>query len=233
MVETNSVENNYILIDKETVRTHLFNSLATGNVEPYSYGIIAIYIKGTQYFFDENLKLIRVYPESENAYALTTRGFVQWQNLARRINFQGTKYFLALGELVSEHYIINSLYSRVACINYICLDDPFKNYFKISKENLIADNFEFQNLNNNNLGAEIEEKDNKLIIKIKNDMIDSIGVKIGNMIYPFYDIDILYDLETVIPKGTCFRRERGWIFVTNNNEKKKYKYSNKVMYLCY
>ncbi len=58
-----------------------------------------------------------------------------------------------------------------------------------------------------------------------------VGIKIDDIIYPFYDIDPLYNQEIVIPKGTCFKREGGWTYTYN--EKKKHKYSNKVMYLCY
>ncbi len=221
MLLTND-ENEYVVIDEETVKTYLFNCLASGKINYAGLRYLIINIKGTQYWFNNDLNLVEVTPLSENAYALTIKGFIKWNNPSRKNTRFKNEEILSLG----SHVTLLSL-SKLVCSNYICIEHLPKNRVKITRKNLTA--VDFFTSYKDNLRVEIEENNEKLVITHKGDAAVTIEVQADNTIIPIFSITP--NNKIILTKGTCFKiKER---YVHSKNTGRKFNYSNKELYLCY
>ncbi len=200
--------NDYLLIDEETARTYLFNSLITGNVEEAFISSI-IYVKGVKYVFWSDFRLWIVIPEPKNAYAITTKGLVKWKNPAR----------------VNEETIALTKRNLI-CSNYICIDLPSKNYLKINKNSIVKINkygYKYKEL-------DVKETNDELAINYFNDGSSVIGIKVRNKVYPLYFPSTGNKEQIIIPRGTCFRV--GKVYQIDDQGKAKLELI-KYKYLCY
>ncbi len=186
-----SSQSEYILIDKEKAKTYLFNSFIYGDVNKYRFSHLYIYIKGTQYIFDKDFNLTKVIPSLENAYALTTKGFVEWKNK-----------MITVDHGMNNYLTVNGLYeNEIICSDYICLDYPSKDHIALNKDNIVKIGFGFLSYED----LKVKETDDKLVIKHQDDMPWLIGAKIENEIYQIHVYGLGNKLTIIIPRGTCFR----------------------------
>ncbi len=214
----------FYLIDEEKLRTYLFLNLITGDAIEIEPVFLKFELRGVEYTFGNLTILVRTRAMSKNAEVLTTEGFVRWENPARRVSYSGRKDTLDPGT-----YITPNSYTEIICSNYICSEYPSENYIKITKSNLIVYDFPSQK----NLDVEIEEKNDELIITNKRNVSAWLGVKIDDVIYPFYSLDPLTEHKIILTKGTCFKVAKYNVYVIKGEEKNDFKYSNKEVYLCY
>jgi hypothetical protein len=162
-------------------------------------------IKNVKYYLDDNLIITNAEIDGDNAFALTTEGFVPW------------KKTITLTEIVeNQSYVFPSKIQRakIFCIDYICLGDiPPEDSRKINKDQVIV----YSKLRKREK-AIVEEKNNELIITIPS--IDHHGLYFigfntseGTKFIDSFQIDKnklqqLLQKETLkivysIPKGTC------------------------------
>ncbi len=210
-----SSTNDYLLIDEETVKTYLFNSLANGEVQE-NFGSFTIQVKGVKYSFSYEFNLWSVSPASNDAYAITTKGFIKWKNPTRVIYV----------DLHNAHSILSLLKTELICSNYICIDLPLQNYLKINKENIVKlnlDNYKYEEL-------DMKETNKELVINYHDDELSTIGIKIENKIYPLNFPPISSNKQIIISRGTCFRVDR---FHEVGNTIKTEFLQNKFIDLCY
>ncbi len=213
---------NYVTIDKETVKTCLFNSLASDKLYAAGVGYLIISIQGTQYWFNKNLNLVEVTPSSKNVYAITTKGFVPWKNPARKFDNFGKEEMLGIGSKPTDMSI-----AKTICSNYVCIEDIPENKVKISKDNVIA--VEFFTSNKGNIGVEIEENNNELSITNKGNVAVSIEVKEDDAIFPLFGMT--QNSKIILTRGTCFKIQKRHAYFAN--PKRRFKYQEKEIYLCY
>ncbi len=221
-----STQEHFYLLDEKKLKTYLFLKLAIGDVTETLAGYKRIELKGVQYDFSDLTYLLSATPVSEHAQVLTTEGFVEWKNPARLITYSRNRYFIDLGT-----YVQLSSYTVTICSGYICYEYPPENHIKMTKDNMVA--VDFSSPGQENLGVEIEEKNNELIITNKKNVNAWLGVKIENAIFPFYNITPLQEYKLILTKGTCFKVEKYNVYVINDKEKREFNYSNKELYLCY
>ncbi len=136
----------YHIIDEQKVKAHLFNKIVRGKTKNTEY----LDLKNIRYFFDENLELegISLLDKRENAYVLTTDGFVQFRpsyviaipdlfdfkdqlanpNHIRKGKFKAEKYKDYPLNLIDPCFSI--------CSDYICFEYP--TYAKQLTEDMIV-----------------------------------------------------------------------------------------------
>ncbi len=182
MVSENDL-NNYLLINIETAKTYLINSIIAGNVKD-GIATLIINVQGVKYVFFSDFDIFTVIPISDDAYAITTKGLVKWKNPSR----------------VNDEFL--DLHRKgVICSNYICIDYPSKDYIKIDKKHIVFANLDidkYENLDVKETHDEMTITYHKLVKR------SAIGVKIRNKIYPIHFPK--HEKETlIISRGTCFR----------------------------
>ncbi len=207
----------YRLVDKEAVKTYLFSKLSTGEVEPIENQAITITLEGVKYMFDSKFNLRELAPIQKYARVLTKDGLITWSDPAKAIYRDGKI------EYVSLEYSNGAVF---ICSNYVCLDKTPDNPMKITKDNLVIVD---ENLSV--VAPDIEEKDEKLIVKNEVERL-MFGVLDKNSVYL---MTIHYKVENVdkleITKGTCLGDTKVVEIDLSGHVKREY--PRGTMYFCY
>ncbi len=211
----------YVLLDRDIIRTYLFNHLASGDVEAIFAWAVFICVEETLYYFDKNLNLFMAAPLTKNSTLITEKGYIKPKSLSRIIHFHEKIDIFGIG-----NYVKPGSDTQTICSGYICLYYPPENHIKITRENLVV-------VNPYKPGIEIEEKNDELIITNKKKVDATLGVKIGDVVYQFYELSGILDYKIIVTKGTCFRVKDYVTSSINNETKLKFRHPNEEIYLCY
>ncbi len=193
----------YYLVDDDKVRLQFEREIMLGNVNKQE-----VKIKNVKYSLDDKLIVTTAETDGDNAFALTTEGFVPWKNT------------ITLTEIIGEHqYVFLGQIKRVKifCIGYICLGDlPPEDSIKVNKDQVIVYS-QFKDREN----AVVEEKNDEIVITIPSidhhgfyyigintlegvKYIDSFQVDKYRLQWVLQDKKVKPKIVYSIPKGTCF-----------------------------
>ncbi len=223
----------YYLLDDMKIRQILENYIATDIVRISVSGYINIGIKKVWYEIDsDTLKIVEVAPASENSYALTTKGYVKWQNPSRSTEIVKSRKTTSV-IVISNKYDISSADKPIMemfCSGYICIGSLPTKQIKIDKNNIVLLNTiidpRFPNIYHvvgvkrpNEVNVKVEENTNELIIDFTLSEnykdYDNLGIQVGKTIYVFgtrnevfnntYPISHIFSDIIIITIGTCFK----------------------------
>jgi hypothetical protein len=212
----------YYLIDENLLRTYYENDIIMkyyGKDRPF-----IISLKNIRYAVDiSTLNIYFFYPINRDAYVLTTKGYIKFENSTRYIKNNGRQYFDPITNPKVED--VNKEFTF--CSNYICIGELPYNPIKISKDKIVFVSVSFVKTAKE-LDVQIMENKNELVIDFTKSKIISyvkyIGLKVNETIYLFHDITNY--IQLVIPKGTCFKTKH----IINDQ---KYQVVNNFYELCY
>ncbi len=177
----------YHVIDKAKLLVHYFYRMTFYDV---TYGN-CIELQNVMYCFDENLELkeVKVFDNSKQAYILTTEGFLKWNPPYMIRLFRG-KEFLRFSKygLTPRLYYYHGI--TPICLSYVCLEEP-KNATRIEKENFWSKS-----------KSEIIEREDELIFDFEESIGWEIGISLGKSKIGLVRARDIKKL--VLTRGTCF-----------------------------
>ncbi len=205
----------YHLVDKETAITYFLARLTSGDIEQIGNKVFAFNANDVEYFVLSDFTLGAVAPLKRNSYVFTTEVLLEWKNPAR-VKLKDEK----------EGYIPISTNYGFTCSNYVCFDTLPQNPMKITKDNLVVLDNEY-----NVVLPDLEEKIDEIVVKTEENYL-GFGIIDKNMIYllpvfyNFYNVS-----ELAITRGSCLGNEN--ILAIDKKGDMKYEYRKEVTYFCY
>ncbi len=217
----------YYLLDEEKIRRYLETKIVNNEVQTKVDNIlgqiVSFKLKNVTYEIlsqssvAPSLSLYKAIPSEDNPYALTTEGFVEWKNHTKQLSAKKTKI------IPLERFFLD--YAQF-CSSYICIGTtPPKDVINIRPEKI-----KFYEIGQSIEGS-VEEKEDKLIMKVKYLHSFEIGVEDNGMSFLIMSVDdddfFPQYVTIIIPKGTCFVTKK---VVKESNS---YYIEDKRVALCY
>ncbi len=227
----------YYLIDKNKVRLYFELYLMNDNVESPIFRDYHITLYNVRYSIRESsLDVIDAMPVNENAFAITTKGLIEWKNIVKALY-----YYEKSKQPGTANYAIRDFNSiavtDIFCAGFICLGKlPSEDAFRITPVD-----FKVYNSDENKIYSpdevkfKIYEDEGSLIILRENqdEKVYYLGPIINDTMYIIHtstrSTNYIYS-KKVIPRGTCFETD----YVVNLSGKTPKLITNGPYYeLCY